>query len=112
MALSVYRSFRLAAFFEDWIYLLASIVTQGAAVVLLFRAARTASHCRERRNFDFMASAVKAQRPFWMLLALIAAVVSVLLSIIALNVRHHNTGLKQSIEEFLAKQKRKPAPPP
>lgn len=44
----------------------------GLVAVMLYqlwRSARAAKQCRERRSFDTMAVAVRAQRLFWMLLA-------------------------------------------
>jgi uncharacterized membrane-anchored protein len=39
----------------------------------LWRAAREAKQCQEKRNFDMMASAVRSQQRFWMLLAVVGA---------------------------------------
>jgi hypothetical protein len=48
---------------------LINVSLQVALVIVLGRIARAASRCRTHRSFDVMAAAVRAQRPFWALMA-------------------------------------------
>jgi hypothetical protein len=69
---------------------------------LLFRSARTASACRRRRNFDVMAQALKAQRPFWTILTVTLAIGAFRLVFAAVEVRDTNGTMRRWLDRHAA----------
>lgn len=89
----------------DFLMLAIAVLLEVWLVVILCRSGRAASLCRQQRNFEIMAAAVRAQRMVWMILAIFAAAGSVSFIVFALHLRPLNDHLRTSIRE-------KPAPPP
>ena len=88
----------------DFLILAVAILLEGLLVVILCRSVRAASLCRQERNFEIMAAAVRTQRLVWMILAIFAAAGSVSFIVFALQHRPFNDHLRTSIREH-------PAPP-
>lgn len=89
----------------DFLVLAVAAVLEGWLAVILCRSVRAASLCRQQRNFEIMAAAVRAQRLAWMILAIFAAAGSVSFTVFALHLRPLNDHLRTSIRE-------NSAPPP
>jgi len=70
-----------------------------ALVILLFRALRAASRCRQRRSFDLMAVAVRSQRPFWALLCVAGAAGCVALTVHTFRMVDINRALTSEIAQ-------------
>ena len=57
----------------DTVWRTLRVVIEAGLVVILVRAALAAGRCRKHRSFDMMATALRAQRPFWVLLTVFGA---------------------------------------
>ncbi len=79
---------------------LAWLAACGSLLWYLWRAVVLTGHCRSRRSFDHMAAAVRAQRPFWMILTVAAGFGSIYLVVLALRLQDQinfvNEWLKQN----------------
>ena len=69
-----------------WRSLLA-VTLYGMLLVFLWRAARMSGHCRKHRSFDMMATAVRAQRPFWIMLTVTGAIGSIYLVVLSMQMQ-------------------------
>ena len=87
----------------DLLWLMLELAVQITLVVLLLNALRTAWRCGERRSFDLMAIAVKAQCPFILVFALLGATGTVFFAKWAHEYRGLNTGIKQYRDGLKAK---------
>jgi hypothetical protein len=91
----------------DLLWLIVQLSVQIALLILLFNVLQGAWRCGERRSFDLMAIAVKAQCPFILALGLLAAAGTVSFAVWAHEDRMYNTGLKQ-VRDSMKKAKLNP----
>ena len=84
------------------------VVAHAILMVFAFRAARAARRCREQRNFDVMASAVRAQRPFWILLGSYATLAILTMGLTGLTMRNQNIAIKNWIERAMKQARNQP----
>ena len=82
----------------DTVWRTLRVVIEAGLAVILVRAALAAGRCRKHRSFDMMATALRAQRPFWVLLTVFAALGSLGLGINALLTRDQNQVMKNWLQ--------------
>jgi hypothetical protein len=96
------KIFELDDWGEELLWLASEIAVQIFLIGLLMHALRAVWRSGERRSFDLMAVAVKAQRPFILCFALLAATGTVFFSVWAHQDRMFNTGLRQARDSIKA----------
>jgi hypothetical protein len=88
------------------------VVAHAMLIVFAFRAARAVRRCREHRNFDVMAGAVRAQRPFWILLGSYATLAMLTMVLSTLMMRNQTIVIKNWIERAMREARSRPQPSP
>lgn len=84
------------------------VVAHTMLIVFAFGAARAARRCREKRNFDVMASAVRAQRPFWILLGSYATLATLTMVLSGITLHNQNIVIKNWIERAMREMRNRP----
>ena len=77
--------------------LVIAVPIQALLVWIMFRAAKASSRCRNERNFETMAKALRAQRRFWIALVILGFLT--LLSSLAAVLRFHD--VRQHLESLI-----------
>jgi hypothetical protein len=75
------------------------LAAYGSLLWYLWRSVVLTGHCRSRRSFDLMASAVRGQRPFWMILTVAAGLGSLYLVVLAMRIQDQTAMVNKWLKE-------------
>lgn len=96
---NTWRRWQQTDSFETFLWLVPLVLLDLTLFGLLFHAVLKTGACRKQRNFEVMAAAVTAQRPFWMLLTVAAAGGAIFCGTILLRAQPMNDYIKRWLEQ-------------
>jgi hypothetical protein len=94
-----WRRYHATDSFETFLWLVPLFLLDATIFGLLCRAVIKTGICRQQRNFEVMAAAVNAQRPFWMLLTVAAAGGTIYWAAMLLQAQPMNDYIKRWLEQ-------------
>jgi len=83
---------------------------QGFLLFYLWRALRTAGHCRTHRSFDMMAAAVRLQRSFWIMFTVLAGLMAILTVVAGMQLQDRRRFIQDWIQENRPPAAAQPSP--
>lgn len=111
LVFSAWRRYERMASFEDFLFEFMFFALEVILFGLLVRAMWFTGACRAQRNFEIMAAAVRAQRPFWMLLTVAAAAASIYAAAGVIQSQPMNDYIKRWNEQHAVPVPAQPSPP-